>query len=147
MSSLVKQVLGKQEGKDDVGRQTLDSFSTNRAQMHTGTCNILDTNLAVNENFGIHPEQIRNIDFVTETVRDKILTGKYVNLVTLLIPEYTDQLEKGTYRDARQNQSLSIEEFIVAFNKYKRIHCTQHAWRKAELDAYETSIIEIFRVK
>ena len=46
MSSLVKQVLDKQEGKDDVGRQTLDSFSTNRTQMHTGTCNISDTNLA-----------------------------------------------------------------------------------------------------
>ena len=56
MSSLVKQVLDKQEGKDDVGRQTLDLFSTNRTQMHTGTCNISDTNLAVNENFGIHPE-------------------------------------------------------------------------------------------
>ena len=146
MSSLVKQVLDKQEGKDDVGRQTLDAFSTNRTQMHTGTCNISDTNLVANENFGIHPEQIRNIDFVTETVRDKILSGKYVNLATLLIPEYTDQLKKDTYRDARLNRSLSIEEFIVAFNKYKRIHCTRHAWRKAELDAYEASIIEISRV-
>ena len=85
MSSLVKQVLDKQEGKDDVGRQTLDAFSTNRTQMHTGTCNISDTNLVANENFGIHPEQIRNIDFVTETVRDKILSGKYVNGATLLI--------------------------------------------------------------
>ena len=36
MSSLVKQVLDKQEGKDDVSRQTLDAFSTNRTQMHTG---------------------------------------------------------------------------------------------------------------
>ena len=142
MSSLVKQVLDKQEGKDDVGRQTLDAFSTNRTQMHTGTCNISDTNLVANENFGIHPKQIRNIDFVTETVRDKILSGKYVNLATLLIPEYTDQLKKDTYRDARLNRSLSIEEFIVAFNKYKRIHCTRHDWRKAELDAYQASIIE-----
>ena len=41
--------------------------------------------LTCNEKFGI-----RNIDFVTETVRDKILKGKYVNLATLLIPEYTD---------------------------------------------------------
>ena len=146
MSSLVKQVLDKQEEKDDVGRQTPDLFLTNRTQMHTGSCNISDTNFAVNEKFGIHPEQIRNIDFVTETVRDKILTGKNVNLATLLIPEYTDQLEKDTYRDARLNRSLSIEEFIVAFKKYKRIHCTRHAWRKAELDAYEASIIEIFPV-
>ena len=64
----------------------------------------------------------------------------------MMIPEYTDQLKKDTYRDARLNWSLSIEEFIVAFNKYKRIHCTRHAWCKAELDAYEASIIEISHV-
>ena len=54
--------------------------------------------------------------------------------------------KKDRYRDARLNRSLSIEEFIVAFNKYKRIHCTRHPWRKAELDEYEANIIDISRV-
>ena len=50
------------------------------------------------------------------------------------------------FRVARLNRNLSIEEFIFAFNKYKRIHCVCHAWRKTELDPYELIIINISRV-
>ena len=142
MSSLVKQVMNKDE-KDDVSRRTLDQFSVDR---NPGNNSVI--NSTASEYFGIHPEQIRNIDFVSETVKDKILSGKYVSLATLLIPEYAEQTneKKDRYKDARLNRSLSIEEFIVAFNKYKRIHCTRHPWRKAELDEYEANIIEISRV-
>ena len=50
-----------------------------------------NTNPIASEYFGIHPEQIRNIDFVSETVTDKILSGKYISLATLLIPELGEQ--------------------------------------------------------
>ena len=46
---------------------------------------------------------------------------------------------KDRYRDARLNRSLSIEEF----GQYKRIHCISHPWRKAELDAYESYVVDI----
>ena len=55
-------------------------------------------------------------------------------------------IRKTGIKMPRLNRSLSIEEFIVAFNKYKLIHCTRHPWRKAELDEYEANIIEISRV-
>ena len=56
---------------------------------------------------------------VSESLKEKIVSGKYVNMVLLLIPKYEQIKEnKDCYRDARLNRSLSIEEFIVAFGKY-----------------------------
>ena len=49
-------------------------------------------------------------------------------------------------KDPRLQKNITIEEFIVAFHKYKRIHCTRFPWRQAELDQYETNIVEISRV-
>ena len=46
----------------------------------------------------------------------------------------------------RLNGSLTIEEFILAFNKYMRIYCARHGWRLPELDVYEIIIIEISAV-
>ena len=84
---------------------------------------------------------------MSESLKEKIVSGKYVNMVLLIIPEYEQMKEnKDRYRDARLNRSLSNEEFIVAFGKYKRIHCISHPWRKAELDAYESYVIDISHV-
>ena len=55
---------------------------------------------------------------MSESLKEKIVSGKYVNMVLLLIPEYEQMKENNNpYRDARLNRSLSIEEFIVAFGK------------------------------
>ena len=121
-------------------------------------CNSLNTNgmqasgmvnANSNSTYGIHPESLKNIDYVTESIREKIQSGKYVNLACLLIQEYelvSEEKKLEKQKDMRLNRSLTLEEFILAFNKYKRIHCARHAWRKPELDAYELIIIEISAV-
>ena len=37
--------------------------------------------------FGIHPETVGNIDYVSYSIKNKIVEGKYINLATLLILE------------------------------------------------------------
>ena len=143
MTSMMQQVFEKDGGKNEQCRKTLDQFSANRSTGNDNQCFSVDNN----NSFGLHPEQIKHTDFVSESLKEKIVSGKYVNMVLLLIPEYEQMKEnKDRYRDARLNRSLSIEEFIVAFGKYKRIHCISHPWRKAELDAYESYVIDISRV-
>ena len=137
MTSLVKKVLDKDQ-KEDMSKKTLEQFS---AQRSSG----IDIS-SPTSSYGIHPELLKNTDYVSESVKEKIVSGKYVNMATLLIPEFEQPEKKDRYRDARLNRSLSIEEFIVAFTKYRRIHCTHHPWRKEELDDYMTNIIDIARV-
>jgi hypothetical protein len=45
--------------------------------------------------------------------------------------------------DLRLNRQLTIQEFILAFGKYKRLMTTAFPARKSELDAYEEDVIEI----
>ncbi|VDH89876.1 Hypothetical predicted protein [Mytilus galloprovincialis] len=45
--------------------------------------------------------------------------------------------------DPRLNRHLSIQEFIQAFGKFKRIMCNAYPERREELDAYEADIINI----
>lgn len=140
MTSLMKKVLDKDE-KEDKSNKTLEQFSTERSSGN----DILSS--MSNSSYGIHPEHLKTVDYVSESVRTKIESGKYVNLTTLLIPEFEQSEKKGDrYRDARLNRSLSIDEFIVAFTKYKRIHCSRHPWRKDKLDEYLTNIIDIARI-
>ena len=137
MTSLMQKILDK-DNKDNSSRKTLDNFSAGNTTQSISASNI---------SYGLHPEQIKDNDYVSESLREKIVNGKYVNMVLLLIPEFEQTKDrKDRYRDARLNRSLSIEEFIVAFEKYKRIHCSSHPWRKEELDTYESNLIEIARV-
>ena len=46
--------------------------------------------------------------------------------------------------DPRLNRSLSISEFLKAFGKYKRVMTSVYPDRRAELDAYEDDIIDIY---
>ena len=144
-TSIVKDVTRKEE-KEDICQKTLEQYTTSGSSDMQGN----DINIANSTNtYDIHPESMKNIDYVTESTREKIQSGKYVNLACLLIPEYehvSDERKHEKQRDIRLNRSLTIEEFILAFNKYKRIHCARHAWRKPELDAYELIIIEISSV-
>ena len=43
----------------------------------------------------------------------------------------------------RLNKNLTIQEFIQAFGKYKRIMCSVYPERREELDAYEDDIVKI----
>lgn len=104
MTSLINKVLDKDE-KEKKSTKTLEQFSTERS---SGNDILPSTN---NSSYGIHPELIKNIDYVSESVKTKIESGKYVNLATLLIPEFEQSEKKGDrYRDARLNRSLSIDE-------------------------------------
>ena len=51
--------------------------------------------------YGIHPESLGNIDYVSESIRSKIIEGKYVNLASLLIPEYELLNESKSMKDTR----------------------------------------------
>ena len=44
--------------------------------------------------FGLHHEQIKHTDYVSESIKEKIGSGEYVNMVYLLIPEYEQMKEK-----------------------------------------------------
>ena len=63
-----------------------------------------------------------------------------------MIPEYELLNESKSMKDTRLQKNLTVEEFIVAFHKHKRIHCSRFPWRQAEMDQYEANIVEISRV-
>lgn len=46
-------------------------------------------------------------------------------------------------QDARLLRSLTLNEFIIAFSKYKNIMCEVYPSRRQELDAYERDIVEM----
>ena len=82
VTSLMNKVLAKDE-KDDKSKKTLDQFSADR----NSDKEIVSSTSNTNSSYGIHPEFLKNVDYVSESVREKIVGGKYVNLTTLLIPE------------------------------------------------------------
>ena len=79
---------------------------------------------SINSSFSLHLEQIKHTDYVSESLREIIVKGKYDNMVLLLIPVYEQMKERKIYHycDARLNRSLSIEKLIVAFGKYKTLY-------------------------
>ena len=145
VTSLIKEASRKGDN-EDVCQKTLDKYNS----LNTNGMQASDmVNANSSSTYGIHPESLKNIDYVTESICEKIQSGKYVNLACLLIPEHelvSEEKKLEKQKDMRLNHSLTIEEFILAFNKYKRIHCARHAWRKPELDAYELIFIEISAV-
>ena len=141
MTNLMQKVLDK-DSKQELSRKTLDKFFTVRS---TGN----DTHISVdspNCSYRLHPEQNKDNDIVSDSLREKIVNGKYTNMVLPLIPEFEQPKGKDRYQDERLDRSLNIEVFIVAFEKYKRIHWASQRWRKAELDQHESNLIEISRV-
>ena len=82
-----------------------------------------------------------------------IISGKYVNLATLLIPDMDAKVPenmgaleflKRQQKDHRLDRSLSITQFYRAFGIYKRIMCEAYPQRCSELDLYEADIGDIF---
>lgn len=136
ITNLVTKVVDKNEIQDQT-QNTLDKFC-----MPSGSMNFSDKSGP----YGLHPESVGQLDYVSDSVRTKILEGKYVNLASLLIPEYELIKESKAKKDPRLEKNLTIEEFIIAFHKYKRIHCRRYPWRKPELDQYEANMVEISRM-
>ena len=78
MTSMMQKVLDKDGGKEERCRKTLDQFSANRSTGNDSPCISVDS---INTSFGLHPEQIKHVDYVSESLKEKIVSGKYVNLV------------------------------------------------------------------
>ncbi|CAC5388734.1 unnamed protein product [Mytilus coruscus] len=94
-----------------------------------------------------------HIQTVSQTQRQNIEEGKYINLVFLLIPvnenqSDTQQIEAdGSIlllkpKDHRLQRDLSIHEYIEAFNMFKNIVC-EFEDRRVELDMFLQDIIEM----
>ena len=136
MTTLLGKIVDKKESHD-ISQATLDKF-----QNQNGNYQNCVTSPGL---YGLHPESVGHIDYVTDSIRNKIIEGKYVNLATLLIPEYELLKESKAMKDPRLNRNLTIEEFIIAFQKYKRIHCSRYPCQM-ELDKYETNLVEMSRM-
>ncbi|CAC5398460.1 unnamed protein product [Mytilus coruscus] len=117
----------------------LQKNATGSDLSHTGTQN--------QSSAGMFP----HIQTVSQTQRQNIKEGKYINLVSLLIPvnenqSDTQQIEAdGSIlllkpKDHRLQRDLSIHEYIEAFNIYKNIVC-EFEDRRVELDMFLQDII------
>ena len=95
-----------------------------------------------------------NVDIISPNLQKDILEGKDINLATLLIPFYDCPTKHSVVAngievnvtgkpDIRLNRRLSIQEFIRAFGKYKRVMTSVFDDRCTERDAYEDDIIDI----
>ncbi|XP_074539253.1 uncharacterized protein LOC141800545 [Halichoeres trimaculatus] len=82
---------------------------------------------------------------ISPSLRQKILQGKYVNLVSIILPspecdqkissnENVSVILKSS--DPRMSRDLSIGEFLVAFGIYRDVICAVYPERRIELDAY-----------
>ena len=106
-------------------------------------------------NSGVAADELPHIDVVTDSVKRNIITGKYVNLACLLIPDFeapkasTDDMNgleflRRDRKDHRLDRALNITQFYKAFGIYKRIMCEAYPLRRNEMDLYEADIGIIF---
>ncbi|XP_024128071.2 uncharacterized protein LOC112146462 [Oryzias melastigma] len=82
---------------------------------------------------------------VSPRLRSRILQGKDVNLVSLLLPSpdgvlgvSNDASSAGAakHADPRLSRVLSIGEFLVAFGIFRDVVCSVYPDRRSELDGY-----------
>ena len=99
--------------------------------------------------FGVNPDNLPHVDVISNSMRGNITSGKYVNLASLLIPDFevtrpvNDSLSIDTLkrtRDHRLDRSLSLTQFYKAFGIYKRVMCEAFPQRRNELDLYEADV-------
>lgn len=113
-----------------------------------------ENSLPAEINSGVRSDLFQNIDVVSPSLQRQIIDGKDVNLAALLIPSYecpqshtviadTIEVNLPGKPDIRLSRTLTIQEFIKAFGKYKRIMSKAYPERRAELDSYEEDIVEI----
>ena len=103
---------------------------------------------------GVRSDSFSNVDIISPILQKQIIEGKDINLASLLIPKYECpqtnnilangiELNVSGKPDPRLNRKLSLQEFIRAFGKFKRVMTTVFPDRRAELDAYQDDIIDI----
>ena len=67
---------------------------------------------------------------ISPEIRNQIISGKDINLNLLLIPNYDTPIKrKDQDTDERLSRNLSLDEFIIAFGRYKIIMCTAFSSR------------------
>jgi len=98
--------------------------------------------------YGYAAHSLPLVETVSPVIRQNIISGRDVNLASLLIPYYNghesdSQASHDTKHDPRMNRTLTIGEFITAFGVYKQIMCSVHQHRRVELDTYERDIIDM----
>ncbi|CAC5392207.1 unnamed protein product [Mytilus coruscus] len=159
LSANVKSLTETVKSQGEILKTVVDlqKNATGSDLSHTGTQNqsssqIIEThgnNDSGKVSAGIFP----HIQTVSQTQRQNIKEGKYINLVSLLIPvnenqSDTQQIEAdGSIlllkpKDHRLQRDLSIHEYIEAFNIYKNIVC-EFEDRRVELDMFLQDIIEM----
>jgi hypothetical protein len=111
--------------------QTLPIYSVNRPRA----------------SFGASSTSVADLDMISPEIRNQIISGKDVNLNLLLIPNYETPIKgKDQDKDERLSRNLSLDEFIIAFVRYKRIMCSAFSSRAEELELYLTHIIETAQI-
>ena len=84
------------------------------------------TNQSTSTQFGVAADDLPQVDVVLESLRRKIVEGKYINLACLLIPEFEapgiEFLGQGRKHN-RLGRVLTITHFYKAFGIHKRIMC------------------------
>ena len=151
ISSLQTTISNLLTEKSSVKTNTLTS-STNLLERYYGTQIVENTpNQPTASQFGVSADDLPHVDVVSESLRRKIIEGKYINLACLLIPEFEapnvttneisgiEFLRQGR-KDHRLDRVLTITQFYKAFGIYKRIMCEVYPQRRLELDLYEADI-------
>jgi hypothetical protein len=93
---------------------------------------------------GVSVNSLPQQEFVSVSLKRDILSGKDINLASLLIPNFRDSTPREVQigdesltikstADKRLSRSLTIDEFSIAFNKYQDIMCAAYPNRRKEL--------------
>ena len=104
--------------------------------------------------YGIRSDSIPTVETMSPTLKKQIQEGKDVNLALLLMPDQVTSsarvIEAGGIEfhmkapaDPRLSRMLTIQQFIVAFERYKHTMIEKWPARRAELDAYQRFIVEM----
>ena len=132
----------------------LPFLNENTAQHVTGiSSNYITPQIPTTPSHPITVKQLPKTDMVSPNLRKQILEGKDVNLASLLIPHYDLTCQTGdnsksfssTQKDPKLNQDLSIEDFNLAFEKYKNVICSVFSKRQTDLTQYGQDINMISR--
>ena len=105
-----------------------------------------------NSSTGERSDSFINVDIVSPNIQRNIIAGKDINLATLLMPNYeapqthsvtADEIKVNLSNkpDPRLNKNLTIQEFIQAFGKYKRIMWSVYPERREEF--FRREIIQL----
>ena len=106
---------------------------------------------------GVSPNSVQNVEVVSPQLKSEIWQGRNVNMASLLIPDFVSEHELSNreifisdgvavpfrpHKDARLLRSLTLPEFIKAFNIYRNVMCEKFD-RREELDSYLGHIVEM----